>query len=360
SFGSEGRVGHFHHDAAHVLVDEEIVAGELQIVQRPQRIEEEGIATPAREEAVAAGLRHARVPTRRHRCCFDYDMAAVTRFGGLRTLDAPHGRGLRPARGGREAHPICDVGDGIAVRIDLELVQRLGRERLARGGPRRVHDGGRMDVHDQDRLVRLPWLGGRHTNPSGPGARLRAGSRNRDRSNGATWIIHSSVPRKPGAEGKRASDFERLANFPGLSCLLAPMPPPRATAIDSSGGRAPAMGASSSGTRRPWRAQNVSAPVFGDGDMLATTPASLTPTQVERATSGLVSASTSTAPTAGSNHRARTERYSSSAKNRSRSAQDGNVNVNTRLIRGFDPFSTCATTKSQPKAPRWRARIGAI
>src|SRR5947209_5829680 len=107
-------------------------------------------------------------------------------------------------------------------------------------------------------------------------------------------------------------------------------------------------------------AQNVWARVFGDGDMLATTPASLTPTQVGRATSGLVSASTSTAPTAGSNHRARTERYSSSAKNRSRFALDGNVSVNTRLIRVFGPFSTRATTKSQPKAPPWRARIGAI
>src|SRR5256885_4855025 len=50
-------------------------------------------------------------------------------------------------------------GEGIAVRINLELLQRLGRERLARGGPRRVHDGGRMDVHDHDRLVRLAWLG---------------------------------------------------------------------------------------------------------------------------------------------------------------------------------------------------------
>ena len=32
----------------------------------------------------------------------------------------------------------------------------------------------------------------------------------------------------------------------------------------------------------------------------------------------------------------------------------------THALRGFGPFSTCATTKSQPKAPRWRARIGAI
>src|SRR6266481_3320330 len=52
--GSKGRVGYFQHDAAHVLVDEEILAGELQIVQRPPGIEEEGIAAPAREEAVPA------------------------------------------------------------------------------------------------------------------------------------------------------------------------------------------------------------------------------------------------------------------------------------------------------------------
>src|SRR5256885_3962402 len=37
SFGSKGRVGHFQRDAAHVLVDEEIVAGELQIVQRDRK-----------------------------------------------------------------------------------------------------------------------------------------------------------------------------------------------------------------------------------------------------------------------------------------------------------------------------------
>ena len=36
------------------------------------------------------------------------------------------------------------------------------------------------------------------------------------------------------------------------------------------------------------------------------------------------------------------------------------VTDDTRLIRVFGPFSTRATTKSQPKAPPWRARIGAI
>src|SRR6478609_3813546 len=69
------------------------------------------------------------------------------------------GRGLRPILRGREAHPVCDVGDGIAVRVNLEFVQRLRRKWLSSGGPRGVHNRGRMHVHDQDRLVRLPRLG---------------------------------------------------------------------------------------------------------------------------------------------------------------------------------------------------------
>jgi excisionase family DNA binding protein len=46
--------------------------------------------------------------------------------GGLRALNVAQGRGLRPTLGGREAHPVRDIGDGIAVRVNLELVQRLG------------------------------------------------------------------------------------------------------------------------------------------------------------------------------------------------------------------------------------------
>src|SRR4029077_17737122 len=55
---AQGGVGYFEHDAADVLLGEEIVAGELQIVQRTHRVEEEGIAAPARKETVVPGLRH--------------------------------------------------------------------------------------------------------------------------------------------------------------------------------------------------------------------------------------------------------------------------------------------------------------
>ena len=138
-FRPQGRVGHFQHDAAHVFVGEEIVAGELQVVQGALRVEEKGIAAPAREEAVVAGLRHLCLPPRRDRRPLDDSLPAVARPGGLRALNAAQRRGLRPALGGREAHAVRDIGDGISVRVNLELIERLGREGLGGGGPRRVH-----------------------------------------------------------------------------------------------------------------------------------------------------------------------------------------------------------------------------
>src|SRR4029077_15216185 len=82
--GPKVRVGHFQYDAAHVLVGEEIAAGELQVVQDALRVEEEGVAAPACEEAVLAGLCHSCVPTLRDGCSFDDSLAAVARPGGLR------------------------------------------------------------------------------------------------------------------------------------------------------------------------------------------------------------------------------------------------------------------------------------
>jgi hypothetical protein len=56
-------------------------------------------------------------------------LATVVRPGGLRALHATQRRGLHPARGGRETHPVRDVSHGIAVRVNLDLVKRIGRER---------------------------------------------------------------------------------------------------------------------------------------------------------------------------------------------------------------------------------------
>jgi hypothetical protein len=87
-FGTEGRVGHFQRDAAHVLVGEEIVTGELQAVQGALRVEEKGIAAPAGEDAVVTGLCHPCLRPRRDRHPLDDDLPVVTCPSGLRALNA--------------------------------------------------------------------------------------------------------------------------------------------------------------------------------------------------------------------------------------------------------------------------------
>src|SRR5712691_6522014 len=100
--GPQGRVGHLQYDAAHVLVGEVIVAGELQVVQGAPPVEEERIAAPAREEAVVTCL-----PPRRDRRALDDNLPAVAAPGGLSALSAAERRGLRSALFGRKAHPVC-------------------------------------------------------------------------------------------------------------------------------------------------------------------------------------------------------------------------------------------------------------
>ena len=83
-----GRVGQFQHDTAYVVIGEGIVAGELQVVHGALHVEEEGVAAPAREEAVVAGLRHPRLPSYRDGRPLDDDLPALARPGGLRALGA--------------------------------------------------------------------------------------------------------------------------------------------------------------------------------------------------------------------------------------------------------------------------------
>jgi hypothetical protein len=66
--GSQLAIGELQHDAADVLVGEEVVAGELEAVQRAACVVEEGIATPAREEAIAVSLGDLRLGARRDLC----------------------------------------------------------------------------------------------------------------------------------------------------------------------------------------------------------------------------------------------------------------------------------------------------
>jgi hypothetical protein len=52
-----------------------------------------------------------------------------------------------------------DIGDGVAVCVDLKLVERLGREWLRRRRSGRLQADGRVDVHDEDRLTGISRLG---------------------------------------------------------------------------------------------------------------------------------------------------------------------------------------------------------
>ena len=66
--------------------------------------------------------------------------------------------------GGREAHPIRDIGRGIAVHVNLDLVKRFGRESLGGSGPQRlvavqVIMRGRMHVQDRMDLTASPGSG---------------------------------------------------------------------------------------------------------------------------------------------------------------------------------------------------------
>ena len=86
-FGPERGVWYFQHDAAHVFVDEVIVAGELKALQGAGHIEEEGIATPAGKKTVIAPVRHPRLPVHGDRRSFDDYVPTLVGPGGLCALD---------------------------------------------------------------------------------------------------------------------------------------------------------------------------------------------------------------------------------------------------------------------------------
>src|SRR4029077_3614839 len=86
------------------------------------------------------------------------DLSFLADPSGLRALSAAKSRGLSPVLGGREAHPVRDIGYVVAVRINPKFINRLGREGDVGGGSWRVHADGRMHVHNQDRFASIPRL----------------------------------------------------------------------------------------------------------------------------------------------------------------------------------------------------------
>src|SRR5207247_11248520 len=119
---------------------QELGAGKRQTIQGALRVEEKGLAARSCEEAVVTKLRHVRLEPGRDGCAFEHDLPAIAGARCVLSLDATHGRRLAvPQRG--ELYSIRDIGDGIAAGVDLQLIDRLGRERLCRRRSGRVDTG---------------------------------------------------------------------------------------------------------------------------------------------------------------------------------------------------------------------------
>ena len=116
-----------------------------RVIHGAQRIEEEGIAAPPREEAIVAGVRHPRLLDRRDWRTRDDNLAVIADSGGLRTFDVAQRCGLRSIRERRELNSVRNIGDGIAVCVDHELVQRLRRKGAGVVGVWGI-EGGETDV----------------------------------------------------------------------------------------------------------------------------------------------------------------------------------------------------------------------
>src|SRR5580692_1815947 len=145
---TEGRVGHFQYDAAHVLVGEVVVTGKLQIVECALYVKEKGIAPPAGKEAVVPALGHPRIQPSRDWRALDNDLPVVAYPGSLCALNAAKRRSLRSVFVRGETDSICDIGDGIAVGINPEFIDGLSREGLVCCRSWRIHAGRRMHIHN--------------------------------------------------------------------------------------------------------------------------------------------------------------------------------------------------------------------
>src|SRR5712671_2491827 len=146
----KSRVGQFEHDAANILVREEIVAGELHIVEQAIGVEEERIAAPTEESPVVAGFRHQRLPSDGHRYSLDDDVAFVAYPSRSRALNTAKCRSLLSIFGGRELGTVGDIRNGIAICVDLDFIQCARREGLFRRRAERADTEGGVYVQDQD------------------------------------------------------------------------------------------------------------------------------------------------------------------------------------------------------------------
>jgi hypothetical protein len=132
----------FERDPEHVLVGEEVGAGELETVEEAEQVEEERVAAEAGEEpdaVVGHPLADDRLRAEAHRCPLDQRLLVPVDVP-VCDLTVQLGAAL-----GGEAVAKRQIRHGVAVGVDQRLVERVGTELVRVRGRQWVH------VHDQDR-----------------------------------------------------------------------------------------------------------------------------------------------------------------------------------------------------------------
>src|SRR5262245_61928917 len=81
-FVRQSRVRQFKHDAAHILIGEEIITSKLHVVEEPVCVEEERIAAPATKKAAIVRGRDRGFPPDGHRRILDENFALVAHSSG--------------------------------------------------------------------------------------------------------------------------------------------------------------------------------------------------------------------------------------------------------------------------------------
>src|SRR5919112_5940850 len=145
-------IGHLEDHGEHVLVDEEVLASKLEVVLEPFKVEEKGIAADADEKFVVPALHDPGVTVEGHRHVPEEDLARDFRGPRLFARGASHGGLLVAVLPPGEGDAVGDVGYRIAVRVEDELVDRLGRERVRQRRRHRIH------AHHQDGPCWVCWV----------------------------------------------------------------------------------------------------------------------------------------------------------------------------------------------------------
>src|SRR5689334_13384218 len=81
--GAKCGVRDFQDNTTDILIGEEVLPGELEVIQGSFCVEEEWVASPPREEAIISGLGQARFPADRDRRAIDHNIPAVPKAGRL-------------------------------------------------------------------------------------------------------------------------------------------------------------------------------------------------------------------------------------------------------------------------------------